>query len=66
MLDLDDLIDISNPSRPNENENKMARCLKSKMTSMKLTVMVEELAMLGLSENRNEARLGLDQFKLIR
>ena len=45
MLDLDDLIDISNPSRPNENENKMARCLKSKMTSMKLTVMVEELAM---------------------
>ena len=66
MLDLDDLIDISNPSRPNENENKMARCPKAKGRGMELTVMVEELGTLGVSENRKEAKVGPDQFRLIR
>ena len=67
MLELDDLIDISNPSsRPDESEQKMARCPKTKGTGMKLTVMVEELGTLGVSENRKEAKVGPDKFRLIR
>ena len=67
MLELDDLIDISNPSsRPDESEQKMARCPKTKGPGMKLTVMVEELGTLGVSESRKEAKVGPDQFRLIR
>ena len=66
MLELDDLIDISNPSRPHESEQNMARCPKTKGPGMKLTVMMEELGMLGLSENRKEASVGPDQFRSIR
>lgn len=66
MLELDDLIDISNPSRPNESEQKTPGCPKTKGPGMKLTVMKEELGMLGLSENRKEARVGPDEFRLIR
>ena len=66
MLDLDDLIDMSNPSRPEESEPKRARIPQTKGSGMKLTVMMDEIGMLGLSENQIEARLGPDQFKMIR
>ena len=33
---------------------------------MKLTVMDDELSILGLSDSRKEMRVGLDQFRLIR
>ena len=65
LLELNDLIDIAKPMKENGSGQTMSS-KKAKSHGMKLTVMEDEMSILGLSDSRKETSVGLDQFRQIR